>query len=101
MSYVSLREFQEVTGISDRAMLEILKRNQLSCQLDEEHGIMVELESADAEQLIEVVVTSERDRFTADKGLIRERFRTIIVERLNEIIDDVVEQQAQLTNGKD
>ena len=90
MTLVTLTEFQRITGLSDQALLWLLKDNQLECSIDEENGLMIDIESTNTTELIKAVALKHEQVLERHKRIVSERFARIISEQMEEIARDVI-----------
>lgn len=97
MSRITLAEFQKVTGLSDRSLGWLLKRNRLSCHLDEKRGIMVDTDCVGQAEIVRAVASSCADTFGEEEELIIERLSGIVADNLEEMCLRVL---ARLESGR-
>jgi len=83
MKIVSLEEFQKLVGLSDKALIWLLTRNLVQCQIVAERGLCVDLESVDTKSL--------RESILARREAVLDRRNEIIVERLGNVVRDELE----------
>lgn len=86
MSYVSLEDFQKLTGISDSALLWLLKRQNLVCEIGQSGILQIDIESAHVKSLIEALAQKQTEVLAADRDLLFERISGILLTRLDDIV---------------
>lgn len=94
MKMVSLNDFQNATGLSNEALLWLLKNNKLQISQHEKKGILVEISSVEKSELIKSMLHRDISLLEQNKGLIKERMSLIINQQLEELLDKAL---AQLT----
>ena len=86
MSYVSILEFQNITGISDLLMLRLLKDNRLPLSLDPKKGLRIDTTATETSAILRALLTEEKTVLTNSRDLIVAEFGEIIRKECAEII---------------
>lgn len=87
-----LSEFQKLSGLSDSALVSLLRENRIRCHIDEKRGIMVEASERDGELLIGAMLESERRAFAENESIIVERLTGIVADELERMCLSVIER---------
>ena len=102
-SFISLSDFQRLSGLSDRALLRLPKQDLLRCRVTEASEqthdatqktstrLEVDFESVDNSTLIKTIATASRDESKKVERLIAEKFARLISEKIDDITDRAIE----------
>jgi hypothetical protein len=90
MSRVTLKEFQQLTGLSDTAVLWLLKNDALRCSVDAETHLRIDLDAVSAEDLRNALLARQQEVLDAHADIIAERLGTIVRERLDAVVEDAL-----------
>ncbi len=88
--FVSLQEYQRLSGLSDKALLHLLKHNLLSCSNRENSGLVVDIESTEVRALHEAILKRQQEVSLQQQDLISERVGTIVRDEMQSIIDEAI-----------
>lgn len=86
-SLVSLAEFQRLTGLSDSAVLWLLKHNKLPLAYTSELGLRVDSAHASTRTMVESMVREHDELLTADSSLLMARITALINTHLESILE--------------
>jgi|GEM_PF-3478697 len=87
---LSLGEFQKLTGISDAALLWLLKNNKLRCQVDSKKGLIVCPENLELQNLVEAVARRKQKVLAKHEKLLIEKMARIIRENFEAITEEAI-----------
>jgi hypothetical protein len=90
MNKVSLKEFKNISGLSDRALVHLLIENSISIEYSEEEGILIDIESANVDHLIRATIKQQKEILSSKKKLYMESFASLIAEHLELIVDEAI-----------
>ena len=91
MKWIRLAELQRISGLGDRATMHLLRQNLLSCRIDAEQGILVDVDAVTSRVVLEAVANGpllskeEVDGWT-------ERLARVLAECLDGIVKEAVEE---------
>lgn len=101
MSRVTLKEFQQLTGLSDTALLWLLKNDALHCSLDGEARLQIDLDAVSAENLRTALLARQQEVLDSQADIIAERLGTIVRERLEAVVEDALNRISSNTSKGD
>ncbi|MDC0357522.1 hypothetical protein OAO01_01805 [Oligoflexia bacterium] len=90
MTFISLAEFQQLAGISDRALIILLSSNMLSCEYNPEKGVMVDVDACEVQQLVCAVGSRQKELFPNRKKILVEQFAKIISNSLDCVLNEAI-----------
>jgi len=90
MKLVTLRQFQNHSGISDRALVWLLSHNKLPCQVKEQNQLMVDIDAVEVRDLVHAIATQSEKIGHKRRNVIAERLANIVSKHLDGIIDEVL-----------
>ena len=90
MKLISLRDFQNISNLSDRALLWLLVNQRLTCQCDQSGAIMIDADSLQVKELVKAISTRSAELVTAKMPVISERFANIVARRLDDILEQAL-----------
>ena len=99
MKPLSLEEFQRTSGLSDAAMLWLLRHKSEYCSMVDGQ-LSIEAGSVDLQALIASMAARERSLFDEQARLIVERFARIISNHLDSVFAKAAAELARIT-GRD
>jgi len=87
---VSLADFQALAGLSDGAVVWLLKENKLPVVYSRETGLAVDATAATVAQLIEAIMHEHKESLVRHESLLMEKIGAIISAHLETILDEAV-----------
>lgn len=96
-SFVSLTEFQRLTGLSDSATLWLIKHNKLALAYSRDQGIRVDAADASTRLMVEAMIREHEALLSEDESLLMERISALIRTHLESIFETA---QARLGGSK-
>ena len=88
---ISLKEFQRVTGISDRALVWLLHHNSLPLSVSEK-GITVQGDKLEIDRIIDAIVAKREGVRNNEKALLVERAASTICSKLDELLAEAISE---------
>ena len=88
--YVNLQEFQRLSGLSDKALLHLLKHNQLRCEVRDGSCLVIDIESTETKALQESILQRQHETLNSHQDLISERLGTIVRDEMQSIVDEAI-----------
>ena len=92
MKIVSLEEFQNLVGLSDKALVWLLTHKMLQCQVSADRSLSVDLESVDTAALREAILARRDSVVEEKKDIIVEKLGNIVRDELQTIVDEAIGQ---------
>jgi hypothetical protein len=92
MKNISLTQFQSISGLSDAALCVLLRKNQLPCTYDKEHGILIEVSSVEVASLVRAIAERVANPAPAVQEIINERVGGIIADAFERVRDEAIER---------
>lgn len=86
-SFVSLTEFQRLTGLSDSAILWLLKHNKIALAYSLDQGIRVDAGDASTRLMVEAMIHQHETLISEDESLLMERISALIRTHLESIFE--------------
>jgi hypothetical protein len=90
-NYLSLKQFQRTTGISDKALVALLSNNHLPAIL-EEGKLMINMQDISTEHLIEASKTAQKHTLEPYRQLFIDRFAELLQESLDDLLTVALEE---------
>ncbi len=87
MKQLNLKEFQNITGISDASLGCLLKEELLPYTLNEKHQLRIDVESVAVGKLLAAITHSKTEALLLQQDVAIERVATIIRDRVEKILD--------------
>lgn len=87
---VSLQEFQKLTGLSDKALVYLLKQNLLRCSVSDQSLLMVDLESVEIQHLQAAILERHGEVLNLNSTVISETLGTIVRDHLDVIVNEAL-----------
>lgn len=90
MKLVTIHTFQKITGLSDRAMLQLLERvgndpQHIYGEIHPDHGIVLDVNSVRVRDLVEALKANQQSALEAKRSVIVEKLGSIIVDEIEDI----------------
>lgn len=90
MKLVPISSFQKITGISDRAMLQLLERvgkdaTQVYAEMSETQGLLLDVDSLKVRDLVEAIRQKQDKELSQKRAVIVEKLGAIVVEEIESI----------------
>ena len=86
MKLISLAELQRLTGLSDRAMMQILSNGQLQCEC-RDNEIFFDSSSIELHSLVRAIAQRKQEIIQRDQNYISERISSLIAQRLEALFE--------------
>lgn len=103
MKKVSLKEFKDLSGLSDRALVNLLTENSISIEYSPEEGILIDIESTNIDHLIKATIKRQKEILSSRKKLYIESFASLIAEHMESMVDEALmlaRSQKKLNNDQ-
>lgn len=89
MKKISLIDFQRLSGLSDRALMHLLKSTQLKCST-EQGQILIDIEQLSVKKLVEAVSHKSAQLLLKDQNYLSERIASTLTTKLESIFDQAL-----------
>ena len=99
MKLVTLAEFQHITGVSDSTLVKLLSAGPLDCRIDENRGILINIEAIGVSSLMKAMTARQADILARRKQVVAERLGKLIGDELEVILRDAVGAFLRLENN--
>lgn len=90
MKQLTLSDFQKLTGLSDAALLYLLKENKLACETNRDGALLVDVSTVQIKELIQALTKRQSEALEVEREVIKERIARIASEELGSIIDRAI-----------
>lgn len=90
MTFVTLHELQITTGLSDQAMLHLLKQRETACKVDPDKGIMIDADSVSTKSMIQALLERSTSLLASEKDVLVARFSHTIGAQIEELIEEAL-----------
>lgn len=90
--FITIAEFQKLTGVSDRALIEILARNLVELRVNPETGLQLNISSCDLNTLIQSNIPTQIEDILSNRRLLLENVAEIIDEHLDDILNEALQK---------
>lgn len=88
--FLTVREFQDRTGLSDRALLALLDQNTLPVRIDPKRGLLIDLSAVQLDQLVAATAGAREHGLAEGEQLFTERLSRVLYESLDEIVSEAL-----------
>ena len=95
MTYLSLRQFQHITGISDAALGCLLRESLVPCSLSKEGHLQINADAVEIKKLMASITAAKQAAFAAYEDIAIEKLASIISRNMEGIIDQVLTELTQ------
>ncbi len=92
MTFVTLHELQLTTGLSDQALLHLLKQKETACKVDPEQGLLVDADSVSTKSMIQALLERSTTLLESEKEVLVARFSHTIGEQIEELIEEALQR---------
>ncbi len=103
MSFITIKEFQRLSLLSDAAVLWLLKESKLRLILDEKRGLLIDPKSASEDLLIKSITEGKTSLIDTNEGKeLVDKVCSEIMKRLVNVFEDVFSDHSETpANNKD
>lgn len=91
---LSIEEFQRASGLSDSAVLWLLKSNQLKCRSDPKKGLLICNDSLEMQTLVEAIARGKHRAAGKDQRILVEKMARIVRENMESIFEESIARVA-------
>jgi len=85
VKHLSLTEFQDLVGLSDSALVWLLKNSDLECHIGDDGKIRVDASSTSTKDLVKALTTANKELLQKDAQMIKEKLSQMIGEEFENI----------------
>jgi len=100
MSFISLQEFQRLSGISDAVLVHLLCSNKLRCSLDPAGSLLVDVDDPRLAEVMTGITGLSCEILRGRQVLIAERVAAVIRDELGHILEDALALAASRARGR-
>lgn len=97
--FVTLAEFQAISGLSDGAVVWLLRSNALPLRYSTAEGLRVDASAASARSLIEAIMRDHGAALEQHEAVLAEKAAAVVARHLELIIDEAIERVSR-TDGR-
>jgi hypothetical protein len=90
MELIPLKEFQRVSGLSDGALLWLLKENRLPIRAGADGGVQIEVDGIELPRLIAALSARQQEAWQNDRRLLLEKCASLIKNSFAEVIAETI-----------
>ncbi|MBX7139305.1 MAG: hypothetical protein K1X83_15125 [Oligoflexia bacterium] len=90
MKLLKLADFQNLSGLSDRALMWLLKNQKLACQCSAAGEILVDADSAEMQEIVTALKQQSREIGVRRASLIKEKLGQLVSQRVERVIDEAI-----------
>jgi hypothetical protein len=90
MKLVALAEFQNLLGLSDKALVWLLTHNALQCEIRPEKGICIDIDSVPVKKLQEAIIARQQEVLDRNQDLVTERLGAVVRDELETIVNEAL-----------
>jgi hypothetical protein len=90
MKMISLREFQSATGLSNDALVWLIKNNKLTFEYNKTKGLLVDIDGVNKNQLIQSMLEKEVSDLESNKDIIKERLSIVVASKVEELFEEAL-----------
>lgn len=90
MKLIRLAEFQDLLNLSDRALTCLLRENKLKMSINQQTGLLIDIEDVQVDQLVQAIIHLRTDMLGQNSELIAERLAALIGRNLECLIEEAL-----------
>lgn len=91
MAKITIAEFQSATGLSDSAIMWLIRRNELPFDYSKERGLLIDAENVGTKEIVAALISKGQSALEKERSLIMERLSVIVAEQLDRILNDALD----------
>lgn len=90
MKLLSLTEFQKMACLSDKAMMWLLRKGGLNCQINAEGSVQIDIDSTSTAELVQAIRKERKAVFEEFQPILSEKCGKVVSTRLEAVMNEAI-----------